>query len=51
MSEEQSIVYPYIPNSVPEVKEQMLREVGAESTEDFFADDGLQLARVRGGCH
>ncbi len=48
MSEEQPIVYPYIPNSVPEVKERMLRAVGAESTEDFFADvpEGL---RLRGG--
>jgi glycine dehydrogenase subunit 1 len=47
MSEEQSIVYPYIPNSVPEVKAQMLREVGAESTEDFFADvpESLRLKR------
>ena len=27
------IVYPYIPNSAPEVKAQMLREVGAASIE------------------
>jgi glycine dehydrogenase subunit 1 len=38
MNEEQPKVYPYIPNSVPEVKEQMLQEVGASSTEDFFED-------------
>ena len=31
-------VYPYIPNSVPAVKEQMLREVGAASIEEFYAD-------------
>jgi glycine dehydrogenase subunit 1 len=31
-------VYPYIPNSVPAVKAQMLEEVGAESVEDFFED-------------
>jgi glycine dehydrogenase subunit 1 len=30
--------YPYIPNSVPAVKEQMLREVGAGSIEEFYAD-------------
>jgi glycine dehydrogenase subunit 1 len=30
------IVYPYIPNSVPTVKDQMLKEVGAKSVEDFF---------------
>jgi len=38
MSERPPTVYPYIPNSAPEVKEQMLREVGAESTEDFYED-------------
>ncbi|MGD0612313.1 MAG: aminomethyl-transferring glycine dehydrogenase subunit GcvPA [Anaerolineales bacterium] len=32
------IVYPFIPNSVPEVKEQMLREAGATSVEEFYAD-------------
>lgn len=30
--------HPYIPNSVHRVKEQMLREVGAQSTEDFYED-------------
>jgi glycine dehydrogenase subunit 1 len=45
MTEEQPTVYPYIPNSVPTVKEQMLREVGARSVEDFFEDipAGLRL--------
>ena len=38
MTQERAIVYPYIPNSVPAVKQQMLQEVGAESTEDFFED-------------
>ncbi|MBL7063640.1 MAG: aminomethyl-transferring glycine dehydrogenase subunit GcvPA [Anaerolineae bacterium] len=38
MNEEQPTVYPYIPNSVPAVKKHMLKEVGAESTEDFFED-------------
>jgi len=38
MSKEQPTVFPYIPNSVPEVKEQMLQEVGAASTEDFYED-------------
>jgi glycine dehydrogenase subunit 1 len=31
-------VYPYIPNSVLAVKEQMLKEVGAESAEEFYED-------------
>ena len=47
MSEDQSIVYPYIPNSVPAVKKQMLEAVGAESTEDLFEDvpEKLRLDR------
>jgi glycine dehydrogenase subunit 1 len=45
MADERPIVYPYIPNSVPEVKAQMLREIGAESIDEFFEDvpDGLRL--------
>jgi glycine dehydrogenase subunit 1 len=31
-------VFPYIPNSVPEIKRQMLELVGAESADEFFAD-------------
>jgi len=31
-------VHPYIPNSAPEVKAQMLRDVDASSTEAFYAD-------------
>ncbi len=38
MSKEHPIVYPYIPNSVPAVKKQMLEAVGAQSTEDFYED-------------
>lgn len=38
MKDERPAVYPYIPNSIPEVKEQMLRDVGAESAEEFFQD-------------
>jgi glycine dehydrogenase subunit 1 len=38
MSQRRPVVYPYIPNSVPAVKEQMLQEIGAESMEDFFED-------------
>lgn len=38
MSEERATVYPYVPNSVPEIKKQMLQAVGAESTQDFFED-------------
>jgi glycine dehydrogenase subunit 1 len=38
MIRKKQTVYPYIPNSVPTVKNQMLKEVGAKSVEDFFED-------------
>ena len=45
MPDERPRVYPYIPNSVPEARQRMLREVGAESTDEFYADvpDVLRL--------
>jgi glycine dehydrogenase subunit 1 len=42
-----TLVHPYIPNSVPETKKQMLNAVGAESVEDFYADIPDNL-RVKG---
>jgi glycine dehydrogenase subunit 1 len=36
MSKKKPTVYPYIPNSVPTVKNQMLKEVGAKSVEELF---------------
>lgn len=33
-----SNVYPYIPNSVPEIKKEMLEELGLESVEDIYAE-------------
>jgi glycine dehydrogenase subunit 1 len=47
MKEKSSIVYPYIPNSVPEVKARMLAEVGATSPEDFYHDVPASL-RIQG---
>lgn len=38
MPDESGIVYPYIPNSAPSVKAEMLRAVGAASVDDFYAD-------------
>lgn len=32
------IVYPYIPNSVPEIKKRMLKEIGIDSVEDIFKE-------------
>jgi len=48
MEGEDTIVYPYIPNSVPRVKKQMLQEVDAENIEQllrrFQKDSGLSAA-------
>ena len=38
MSVKKPLVHPYIPNSAPTTKEEMLHAIGAESIEDFFAD-------------
>jgi glycine dehydrogenase subunit 1 len=38
MDGERPTIFPYIPNSVPAVKEQMLQEVAAESGEAFYED-------------
>ncbi|MGD8465667.1 MAG: aminomethyl-transferring glycine dehydrogenase subunit GcvPA [Anaerolineae bacterium] len=43
MSKDQPFVHPYIPNSVPEVKEQMLQTVGAQDVEEFYTDVPHQL--------
>ena len=37
-SDERSAAYPYIPNSVPAVREAMLRVIGATSIEELYAD-------------
>ena len=50
MNEDPPTVYPYIPNSVPAVKEQMLKEVGAESVEDFYEDVPENL-RLKGNMN
>lgn len=49
MKEKKQIVYPYIPNSVPEIKAEMLREVDAETEMDLFdiiPDDLLLKERL-----
>ncbi len=38
MNSETSKVYPYIPNSVPSIKKEMLEAVGAASPDEFYAD-------------
>jgi glycine dehydrogenase subunit 1 len=43
MNKKKSTVYPYIPNSVISVKNEMLKETGAKSVEDFFEDIPTKL--------
>ena len=31
-------IHPYIPNSVPAIKQEMLEAVGAASIDEFYAD-------------
>ena len=38
MKREKSTVYPYIPNSVPSIREEMLEQIGAADTDEFYAD-------------
>jgi glycine dehydrogenase subunit 1 len=38
MKTEDTIVYPYIPNSVPEVKNELLREINVERVEELYED-------------
>ena len=47
MSEAKPPVYPYIPNSAPDVKADMLQAVGAASVDEFYADipDSIRLKR------
>jgi glycine dehydrogenase subunit 1 len=47
MSDEKPFVHPYIPNSVPGVKEQMLREIGVRTIDELY-DDVPERLRFRG---
>jgi glycine dehydrogenase subunit 1 len=47
MPASEPMVHPYIPNSVPEVEQEMLRAVGAGSIGEFYADIPEEL-RVAG---
>jgi glycine dehydrogenase subunit 1 len=38
MKQDKNIIYPYIPNSVPEIKAQMLCEIGVQKIEDLYED-------------
>jgi glycine dehydrogenase subunit 1 len=47
MTGDKPVVYPYIPNSVPETKARMLKEVGARRADELYEDvpDRLRLKR------
>jgi len=47
MRDNKPIVYPYIPNSEPSLKQQMLNTVAARSTDDFY-EDVPESIRFRG---
>jgi glycine dehydrogenase subunit 1 len=47
MSDDRPFIHPYIPNSVPEVKERMLQEIGVGSVDELYADIPERL-RFRG---
>ena len=34
----ENIIHPYIPNSVPEVKAEMLKELGVKTIEDLYKE-------------
>lgn len=36
MTNKQKFIHPYIPNSVPEIQEAMLKEIGAKSIDEFY---------------
>jgi len=38
MAKEKPFVHPYIPNSVPEIKEEMLKEIGVKSVETLYQE-------------
>ncbi len=50
MKDQKKRVFPYIPNSVPEIKEEMLREVGSKDIEGFYKDVPERL-RVKGSLN
>ncbi len=47
MNQERPTVYPYIPNSVPDIKQRMLRDTGAQGIDEFYADipEDLRLSQ------
>lgn len=38
MNKKRNLVHPYIPNSVPEIKKQMLEEIGVKDIDTLYED-------------
>ena len=47
MRKKQSLIYPYIPNSEPSIKQKMLGEIGVENVEDLYEDIPEELILKR----
>jgi len=47
MGKEKQFIHPYIPNSVPEIKEEMLKEIGIKDVETLYQEipDRLRFKR------
>lgn len=48
MAKKRPVVYPYIPNSSPQLKQEMLKAVNAESTADFYQEIPASLRLKEG---
>jgi len=48
LDKKKSFIHPYIPNAVPEVKEEMLREIGVNDIDELYDDipEELRLRRM-----
>jgi glycine dehydrogenase subunit 1 len=47
MPNSKQIIYPYIPNSAPAIKKEMLKEIGVKSVDELYADIPANL-RLKG---
>jgi len=48
MAKRKPLVYPYIPNSAPQLKKEMLKAVNAESVDDFYQEIPASLRLKKG---
>ena len=48
MSKERPIVYPYIPNSAPDIKKEMMDAVGIREVDELYIDTPLPFLHAAG---